>query len=266
MDQFRWVAKEAVTLFAFVLMGSFFLLALWMSLSLDQQLLSEFKNDKISLILESDQEAELRAWAEGQEQVLSYALFSGEENKATLQKLYPELKNVLESLEASFFPISATLSVTQVEPVIEGLRAVGLQAREQIVHQAPRDLQVFLFGLSAVFFTLWLLTLVLVLYFQLERMSFQESRRWSLMKMLGAQARDIFWPLCGFQLLRVLVASTLAVFLATLAARQFEAFFQWGWSPLSWPVLSLFVVFSLLIAAASLFALFGLKFKRVQLG
>lgn len=266
MNSLKFLVKEFGTLTAFVMIGSLLLLSFWVSQNVSQNLFQEFKHDKISLIIEEGSQNDFREFAEGNQQILSYTIHSGEENKALLQELYPELKTVIRSLEADFFPLSATLNVVNADEALAYLNELGIEAKEQLVHRSPVELQNFFWATSGIFLFLWVLTTGLVLHFQVERLAFQETRRWSLMKMLGARARDIFWPICFVQIGRLAVASVVAVFLARLGASQFERIFQWGWSDLNWTYWVAFLVLSTTVSSLTLFSLFSLRYRKVQLG
>lgn len=258
--------KELSMLFAFILVGSLLLLSFWLTRNIDSYFLSEFKNDKLSVVIESGREEDFRAFAESHGSVLNYRLHSSDENKALLQKLYPELKTVIEDLEAEFFPVSATMTVSSIDQVTKDLAALGGFVRERLSHQAPENLQFFLQIITSVFLVLWIMTMFLMLYFQLERLGYRESRKWSLMKMLGAKPIRIFWPICGGQIARIFLASVFAIFLAHLATLQFNQVFAWGWPSLNLGLWLGFVASSLILSGVILFVLFVARFRQVSLG
>jgi len=251
---------------AFIVLGALFLASFWIFSNVDSSLVQEFKNDRVSVILNPDYVDDFKSFVRDREDVIQYEIQDREANKNSLRKLYPELGSVLEQLEESFFPVSVSLQVKDAPAFLKGLESLPEVSAAQIVHRPPVKLKQFLSGSSALFLSLWILALVVVLYFQMERLAQLQMDRWSLMKMLGAPSMKLFLPICYPQLGRIILASGLAVFLSAIFAREFESVFLWQWEPLSWLVNSLFVVGSSLIGFAVCFVLFKLRYREVALG
>ena len=264
----RFVLKEASLLIAFIVLGSILLLCLWLTSSVKQQVFKEFQNTHLSLILKSDQREDLVRFLDTESTVVRYEFFSPSQNKKRLGELYPELRNVMGSLEQKFFPNSAAVVVTDAAKFTARLEAKGLKKdiEAQTIHHPPVRLQRFLQVLTGVFSALWLLTLALVLYFNLERLTLREEPRWSLMKMLGAKPSRLFWPLWASQASRVALASVFAVALSFLAIEQIRSFFAWNWHRLSGSVWIGFILTSLLLTSLISLFMFSLKYRRVALG
>lgn len=266
MKILKWAMKEAGLQLAFVVIGAFLLLSCWILQNLDQDILAEFTENRVSVVVDTENLDDFRAFLESQPEVIRYQIQAPEDNKSAIANIYPELRNVLEPLEASYFPASATVNLRDVQSFLEALKNEIPFLRSYVVHQPPEKLRTFLQVTVAMFFLLWIFTLGLVLFFQLEYLAHRDEQKWSLMKMLGAKPSSIFWPICGQQVLRVLVSSAAAVGISLWAARQFEGVFQWGWptvAVLNWIV---FILLSLGIAVGVFLSLFMLRFRKVPLG
>lgn len=265
MNWFRSIFKEVSLLAAFVVLGAIMLTSFWITQNVNQNLFSEYKFDRVSVVVEGTDIEAFKAFAEASDNVVRYQVQTASQNKDSIREVYPELSSVLESLEQSYFPSTATLSVKNADLFLNALKAQSIPVEAQIIHQPPSRLKNFLSMATLIFSCLWILALVVVLYFQLERLAYKELQTWSLMKMLGAKATSIFWPICAAQILRVAVASIAAVGLSYLAAREFEAVFQWSWSTPSWLFSLSFVALSVLLASLIFLGLFSSKYRRVAL-
>lgn len=261
----RFLLKEATVLTAFIILGALLLLSLWLSNGVNDSLIKEFRDPKISVIIpESDVET-FKAAVESDSNVVRYDLFQSVENKARLSELYPELRNVISPLELRFFPVSALVTVKDAEAFLKVLNSMGL-GKKQIVHEPPQQLGTFLRILTMVLLGLWMLTLSLVLYFNVERQTVKEEARWSLMKMLGAQPFRIFLPLWLGQSIRITISACCAIALAWIASQQMTRVFAWNWTSLPASVWVGFFVVSLLLTWTVSFLLFNQRFRRISLG
>ncbi len=262
----KFLIKEAALLTAFVLMGGLLLLCYWSSFNLNQGLASEFKNPKVSVVLKGEDQSELRKFLDNNSEVISYDVFNSNDNKEKLAELYPEMRNVIEPLDLKFFPISAVIAVKDAGSFLKELGAIESIVAKQILHEPPHKLIQFLNGLTVVLLSLWLLTLGLVLYFNIERIMVEESARWSLMKMLGAKPLKLFMPLLGSQILRVGLAAVLSALSAYFISHQIQSVISWSW--VSLPSSLWFGYFAVSLAIASLIAavLFRHRFGKVSFG
>lgn len=258
--------KEASLLTAFVVLGALLLVSYWITENIDRSIFQEFQNSHVSVILEEEAQSDFQWFLNKQDEVVDYEMHSKQQNKEQLRKLYPELSEVLRDLDSNFFPVSATVSVKQADPFMEELDAQGGVIQSSFLHKPPKHLSQFFGVLTLVFSGLWILTLALVLYFQLERLTFREERKWSLMKMLGAKPLRVFFPIWWGQLLRILVASSLAIGLAVFVTQRFQSFFAWDWSSLSVFAWASFLFVSLFMATFVYFTLFMLRYRQVSLG
>lgn len=266
MSWIQLILKEVGLQLAFIVIGALLLLSCWISQNLNRDVLAEFSQNRLSLVADSLQEDELRTYLEQNEEVIEFEVQNSSSNKDKLSNIYPELKNVLEPLEEKYFPISATVTVKAVEPFLSLVKNELPSLQAFVIHEAPAQLQAFL-GLSfSIFFVLWIFTLGLFLFFQVENLAHRDSEKWSLMKMLGSKPSLIFWPMCWQQLLRVLASSGVAIFGSYWAAREFESLFQWGWEPVAIVNWVIFLGISLTLALGVFIGLFVLRFRKVPLG
>ena len=120
--------------------------------------------------------------------------------------------------------------------------------------------------MTVVFVALWITTLVLVLYFQLERLAYRQEQRWSLMKMLGSKPLRVMAPLFGGQILRISIGALVASLVATFLTEQFSNLFSWNWAPLGVWSWAASVVLSCAIGGGVFFTLFSIRYRKVALG
>lgn len=266
MKTLKLIFREAGMLVAFVVLGSLLLLSYWITSNVDRSILAEYGNTSVSVILKNDSVQEFKSMLEKDSNILRYKIMDASENRERLRDLYPELSSVLSPLDKSFFPVSATVSVNNGERFLSRIESNPGVVSSHILHKPPQQLSRFLNIATFVFTGLWVLTLVLVLYFQLERLSYVQLRRWSLLKMLGQKPLKIFWPICFGQLARVGVASVLALSLASLVAGEFLQVFSWQWAEISFLTWMTFIGVSLSLAVFVFMGLFLLRFRRVSLG
>jgi hypothetical protein len=262
----RFLLKEASLLVAFVILAGLLLLCLWVSENFQRNVFKDFQNTQISLVLKDHGEAALREMVSNDSNVVQFKVFRSKDNKERLGQLYPELKNVINPLEEKFFPSSAIVSVKDGADFLKSLKSNSQIVETQIVHQPPTELATLIQILTFVFSALWLLTLALVLYFNLERITAKEVSRWSLLKMLGERPEKLFLPLWYGQSLRIGIASIFALFLATLTIFRIRTFFAWDWSAIPvWSWMGFFLA-SLAVTTVVSFGLFYQRFKKVSLG
>ena len=262
----RFFLKEAGMLTAFVILAGLLLLCLWVSENFQKNVFKDFQNTQISVVIKDRGESAFRELMTNNSNVVQYKIYRPKDNKDRLLQLYPELKNMMGSLEEKFFPTSAIVAVKDSVSFLSLLKASPHIVETQIVHQPPLELARFIQVLTFIFSILWLLTLALVLYFNLERYTAKEQARWSLMKMLGERPARLFIPLLYGQSLRIGIASLFAILIALVSVFRVRTMFAWNWSAVpigSWVG---FFVISLLLTAAISFTLFYQRFKRVSLG
>lgn len=262
----KGVLKEASLLVAFVVLAGLLLLSLWISENFNQTLLRDFRNTQVTMILKDRNEGEFKSIVDKNPQVMNYKLYKSKENKDRLGKLYPELSNVINPLEEKFFPVSAVVTVKDADAFLQSIKSRSDLFETQIIHRPPYELQRFIRLLTILFSGLWLLTLTLVLYFNLERLAVREMPRWSLMKMLGERPMRLFAPLWVGQSVRVLIGSFCAMGLALLAISQIQSFFAWNWNVYPWFTWSAFFVVGLAVTVTVSYALFYSRYRRVALG
>lgn len=262
----KFILREAGLMSAFVVLGGLLLLVVWTSKHLNESLLREFKDTQISVILKADSEGEFRDWLEKSSHVVRYQILNPLENKDRLGTAYPELKNLLQPLDRKFFPPSALVTVSNADLFLKSLKSLSNVVDTQVVHEPPIQLKRFIEIMVFIFSGLWLMTLALVLYFNLERLAIMEDQKWSLMKMLGARPFPLFMKLWYGQVARVGLACALAVLLAVAAIRQIQSFFIWDWVNLSASIWMSFVLCALLLTSAISFVMFQSKFRRIPLG
>ena len=262
----RFFLKEASLLVAFVVLGGLLLLCLWITNHLNQSILKEFKDTQISVILKPDAEEDFKAWVEKAPGVIRFRMFSALDNKDRLGAVYPELKSLVLPLDQKFFPSSVIVTVSNAAAFTKALSVQSGVVESQVLHQPPVQLRRFLNILTFVFSGLWLLTLTLVLYFNLERLTVVEDQKWSLMKLLGARTFPVFLPLWYGQTLRVTIASVFAILLAVLSIRQIQSFFVWDWISLPALVWIAFFFVSVGLTSAISFSLFYYRYRQVPLG
>jgi hypothetical protein len=263
---FRFILKEASLMAAFIVLGGILLLCLWVTNHLNENILKEFKDTQISVILKNDSEASFKQWIEKAPDVIRFQIFGALENKDRLAKVYPELKNLVSPLDEKFFPPSALITVSKPQAFLRALGGMSDVVETQMLHEPPRQLRRFVEVLTVIFSALWLLTLALVLYFHLERLAVTESQKWSLMKVLGSKTFPVFRPLWAGQLIRVSVASLLAIFMAVFATRQIQNFFIWDWVLLPSSVWVSFFLTSITLTTLISFSLFYIRYRQVPLG
>ena len=262
----KFLIKEAALLTAFVLMGGLLLICYWCSFNLNRGVAAEFKNPKVSLVLKGDNQSEVRKFLDANSQVVSYEVFYSQDNKEKLSQLYPEMRNVIEPLDLKFFPVSALVVVKDAPLFLKSISPLKEVVSKQILHEPPRKLIQFLDGLTIVLLALWLLTLGLLLYFNIERIMIEQSARWSLMKMLGARPLRLFIPLWGSQILRVGLATILSSIAAYFVCSQIQSVLSWSWTSLPSSVWLGYFSFSLVLASLIALSLFRYRFGRVVFG
>lgn len=266
MKILRGLLKETGLQLAFIVSGVFLLISFWSLQNLDRDLLSEFKEDRISIVLEADQVAEFKKILESNAEVLRYEVHEAKENKLALANLYPELESVLKPLDAEYFPISATVSVKDAQKFLASIKAELSNFGSYLIHEPPQKLKTFLQLSVGLFFGLWLFTLGLILFFQLEYLAHRDEQKWSLMKMLGASRSRVFWPICGLQLARILASCLIAIGVSFWIAREVESIFNWGWNAFTPWVWASFTGISIFIAIGLFMTLFSIRFQKVKLG
>lgn len=262
----KFALKEVSILFAFIVLGGVLLLSLWISHGIQEGVLSEYKDAKVSVIISAEKAREFRDFVEKDKNVIRYEFFSADANKSRLGDLYPELRSVIAPLETRFFPPSAIVTVRDSMAFGQSLDQLSGIAEHRIVHQPPHRLTQFLKALPVVFGILWLLTLILILYFNVERAATENEARWSLMKMLGARSSRLFVPLWLSQSGRIALASCCAVILAYVSTRQVQVLFAWNWTALPTGVWVGFFMASLIITAVISFLIFRHRYQKVALG
>lgn len=266
MGFFQYILRELAVLTAFVVLGSLLLISIWVSQNVSDGILAEFRHDQVSVVLEPEQVDAFKAFVNQYPGTIRYKISSSDENREDLEAMYPELITALKPLSADFFPISATITVQDASRFLSELEN-GIQSLgSRIIHRPPEDLKIFLEAMTGTFIGLWILALVLLLYFQVERASIKESQRWSLFKMLGASPLKVFVPIYWAQLIRVLLASGAAVLVTYAVATRIQGLFDWNWPSPSFWLLSVFVFLSVVASSILLFSLFLSKYRRVPLG
>gem|GEM_PF-3896253 len=266
MEFLKQLIREASLLLAFVVLGTLLLLSFWISKNVNQSLLREFKNDRVSVIVNEASLQTFRQFLNSDKNVVRYQIHDRQDNKQKLGELYPELKSVLAPLEDDYFPISATVSVKNGPAFIQKLQDKLKFQGAQLIHRPSTALKSFLEMATLVFSFLWIFALFIFLYFQLERLAFRESQTWSLVKMLGAKPFKIFWPLCAGQLTRIGFASIFACVLSLALAREFNGIFSWKWDTPGLGIWFSFVTISLFSAGIVFILMFVSRFRRVSLG
>ena len=262
----RFLAKEVGLLFAFVVLGGVLLLCIWASSNVQTSILNDFENSQISVILKPGADELFKEAVDSNENVIGYTIHSEASNKKQLGQVYPELKNVIEPLDAKFFPTSAVIEVRDADKFMAQFAGQTYLYEKQILHKPPVELRQFMDVLTFVFSCLWLLTLTLVLYFNLERLTVREEAKWSLMKMLGSRPIKLFLPLWYGQASRMGIASACAIVIAILTVNQIKSYFAWQWSSITPSVWISFFMISIGMTLLISFSLFIVKYRRVQLG
>ncbi|MBN8554627.1 MAG: hypothetical protein J0L93_04205 [Deltaproteobacteria bacterium] len=262
----RFFLKEAGMLTAFVILAGLLLLCLWVSENFQRNVFKDFQNTQISVVIKDRGEPALKELLANNSNVVQYKIYRSKDNKDRLGQLYPELKNLIGPLEDKFFPTSAIVAVKDGPAFLSLLKLSPQIVETQIVHQPPMELARFIQILTFIFSLLWLLTLTLVLYFNLERLTAKEQARWSLMKMLGERPERLFLPLLYGQSLRIGVASVFAILIALISVFRVRTMFAWNWSAIPFGSWVGFFALSLLMTAVISFVLFYQRFKRVTLG
>ncbi len=257
--------KETSVLFAFVLLSGILLLSLWISHGINEGVLQDYKFPKVSVVLTADKVAAFKSFIEKDSTVIRYEYFDSAANRDRLNELYPELKNVIAPLEGKFFPHSAIVTVKDLSGFLGRLDSQKLGERK-VVHEPPVKLTQFLNGLTFTFGVLWLLSLVLMLYFNVERMATQYEAKWSLMKMLGVRPGKLFLPLWWGQTVRIVIAALVAMGLASLGAQQVRILFAWNWASLPTGVWIGFLATAIIVTAGFSYLIFSLRYRKVSLG
>jgi hypothetical protein len=266
MSLVKVLLKELGLVSAFVVLGSLLLVSAWLSTSVQSSFFGEFKQDLVSVILEPKKIEAFESLMQSTPEALRYEIQSAEENRQQLSVLYPELSSILDVVDSQLFPVSATIVSENGQQLVSKLQGRSELIRAQLIHQPPTSLRNFLGLMTATFGFLWIFTLVLFLYFQLERLAFQQTQKWSLMKMLGAEANKVFFPILGAQLIRIFAASLLAIVFAYFMSTGILEIFSWEWSALSLGHASLFLAISLLVGVVLLYSLFLIRYRQVSLG
>ncbi len=260
------IMREAGLMTAFVILGGLLLLCLWISHHLNQTILRDYKNAQVSVILKPEGETSFKEFLEKSPYVVRFQILRPGENRARLAKTYPELRNLVEPLDSKFFPSSALVTVSQLEAFSNSLKETSSFVESQVIHEPPLALKRFIDVITLIFSGLWILTLSLVLYFNLERIATIEDQKWSLMKMLGAKPLPLFLNLWWGQIFRVTLASLLAIALSIMAVRQIQSFFIWDWIQISNATWVGFVSMAIALTSVISLTLFYNRYKRVPLG
>lgn len=264
---FKFFLKEGSLLSAFIVLGGLLLLSVWMTSSVQKVIQEDFNQTQITLVSKNSEAVEpLRHFLENNETVVRFEVQTGEQNKERILKTYSELEDVLKPLRADFFPLSFLVTVVRKEEFMESLGLVMSSIDRYVAHEAPHGLAGFLNMVTFIFIGLWVLTLTLVLYFNLERLTAQEEPKWSLMKMLGEKPWKLFVPLWRGQMVRVIVASLFAILLAYFSSQKIVSFFAWKWT--NWEIstwVGFFVVAVILTTLLS-YTMFQMRYKKVLLG
>jgi len=263
---FKLIIKEASILTAFVVLGGILLMSFWLSYGFDTGIMAEYKDSKVSLSFENAKMDELRGILEKDRNVVRYEVSSSEENKRKLGELYPELKSVMGPLENKLFPASALVTVREVGSFLKKIEGWGSLIDRHLVHEPPHQLANFLRLLTGAFLLLWVMTLGLVIYFNVDRIVSEQEGRWSLMKMLGAKPYTLFLPVLYGQGLRIFIASAFSILLAIFASGQVRQIFAWNWSSLPMSVWLGFFITALIMTGIISSLLCQLHFKRISLG
>jgi len=265
-DWIKAFFKEAGLYIAFILMGTLLLISFWVSTNLQESILSEFRYKTMTLIFASEPSAEFRKLVENSPAVVRYELRGAYANKDQIRKQYPELSNVVENLDEQYFPSSALVTLRDLDSFQSALKTIPDEVEKTIVHQPPQKIATFFNMLLGLFAFLWLLILALLIYFKLERLAVKETARWSLMKMLGARASQIFLPLCWLQVLQIGVGSFAVLLLATFSMGYLRKLFSWNWENLSSSVQIQFFVGTLVVGVGLFFFIFSARYRRTALG
>jgi len=232
----------------------------------NEGILADYRDPKVSVSIPGDNLEKFRTFVEQDKSVIRYEIHGAISNKTKLGELYPELRSVILPLEPRFFPTTAIVTVKDAPAFLASLDKVTGLADRQILHEPPKQLSQFLSVLTFVFGALWILTLALVLYFNIERLALQQEARWALMKMLGARPMSLFFPLWMGQSVRVLLASVSAVVLAYMASQQIRVLFAWNWSSLPLSVWFGFFLVSLVVTSFISYGLFYVRYRKILLG
>lgn len=265
MKLLKLVLREFGLILAFVTLGVLLLVSFWMTSNVEKSFLAEFRQDQVSVVIDGEKESEFTQLMQAQPEVLRFELQSPEDNRDLLASQYPELATVLEDLPLAQFPMTAHIVTEEGEALLRSLNQQPEIVQAQLVHRAPLALKSFLDVMTLVFGLLWAFTLVMFLYFQLDRLAFRDVQKWSLMKMLGAKATRIFWPVWFRQALRLTVAALLAVLVAHFVTGLILESFAWPWEGLSFALWAGFVALSVGLGSLFLYLLFVLKYRQVPL-
>lgn len=262
----RNIFREVGLLLAFIILGALLLLTIWLSQNFQNQIAKEFKQDQISLILKAEHAELFERKLKSQSFVEKVTVFSASQNKQKTQGLYPELRSVLEPVESNLFPTSAIVSVNDLAAFETWISGESDLYESKIVHSPPLKLKVFMQVLSGIFLALWILTLGVVIYFNLERISTQEEAKWSLMKMLGARSDRIFLQLWYGQATRIGLACLFAGLVFFVLSVQIRQVFPWGWGGMGVLWWGGFMVLSLALTSVLSYYFFRSKYQGLSLG
>ncbi|TVQ80862.1 MAG: hypothetical protein EA369_01355 [Bradymonadales bacterium] len=264
MIGFRFFIREFGLASAFIALGALLLICLWFSLSVQSSFLNEFRQDQLSLILDPTEKESFEQLMREESGVLRYSLQTAEENRDRIRSLYPELDSVIDSISIENFPVSALVIVEDGRKMMSFFETRPELIQAQMIHQAPDSLKTLISVATTIFLFLWVFTLILFLYFQLEGVAHRQSAKWSLMKMLGAKSSRIFLPLWGLQMTRLLVSSVCACVLAWWATSYLLSFSNWTWAGLGLNLSLGFILASLVLGSLCLYSLFLVQFRRVS--
>jgi len=266
MDWAKSFFKEAGLYVAFILVGTLLLLSFWISTNLQDSILSEFRYKTMTLIFAEDPSVEFRKLVESHPSVVRYEIQGAYANKDQIRRQYPELATVVENLDEQYFPSSALVTLRNLSGFQTALKSIPDRVEKSIVHQPPLKIATFFNMLLGLFGFLWLLILALLIYFKLERLAVKESARWSLMKMLGARASQIFLPLCWIQILQISFGGFAVLLLATFSMGYLRGLFEWNWENLSPMIQVEFLIGTLVVGIGLFFLIFSARYRKTALG
>lgn len=260
----KYLMKEGFLLSVFIIMGGLWIVSWWLKGEVNESILRQYKESHISLVM--DDTEGLRAWLTRAPGVLSYKLFDRSDNKEKLQDSYPELSDTLNSIDNEFFPSSALVSVSNVDAFMKALSRSGLAVESRMIHQPPVFFVMVINVLAYIFSFLWLGVLGLMLFASIERTTILQQQQWSLMKMLGARAYQVFLPLVKDQVLRVGVSAIVSVIVAQILIKTVLSPLVEIDRGLNFVLRFGFVFGSVALTLALSYSLFYFRYKRVPLG
>ena len=258
--------REIGLMSALIILGTFLLVVFWLSMNIRKSFFETFNQSQVSVIVKDGMEEPFRHFLDQHSGVVHYEVFTRLENKLQLGALYSELQSVIDSMEDHYFPVSALITVLEPDAFLVDLDTKPFLSEAKILHKPPAEISRFLNVLVISFLGLWLLTLTLMLYFHLERLAIREEPRWSLMKTLGAKSSKLLWPLLGAQVLRVSLASLLAMIAAFVVIERVEGLLTWHWHVLGWGIHGTFFFLSAFLTAGISALLFQFRYSRMALG